>query len=364
MCIACQISVNDLDNATEDFAGELIETLNRSTLALGISLGHRTGLFDTMSHMNRWATSAEIAETAQCHERYVREWLGIMVTGGIVALDSTAQTFFLPVHHAALLTRSSVANNFAKTFQFLAVLAEVETPIVECFQNGGGVPYEMFTRFHDVMAEDSDGNVVAALFDTVLPLAPGIVEKLERGIDVLDIGCGRGRALTAMAERFPNSRFVGRDLCREPIESAQAEIERRGLRNIRFEVADVSNECISNSFDFVTAFDVIHDQRDPAAVLARVREMLRPGGTFLMQDLQASSEMHENVGHPLGPFLYTVSTMHCMTVSLAQGGMGLGTVWGEQLAVQMLGEAGFENVAVQRLDRDIQNNWYVSQIAG
>ncbi|MCM2374040.1 class I SAM-dependent methyltransferase [Aporhodopirellula aestuarii] len=363
MCNACQIKVDNLDNATEAFAGELLETLNRSAVGQGISLGHRTGLFDVMSEMNRWATSDEIADTAQCNERYVREWLGIMVTGGIVAYDKSTKTYLLPEHHAALLTRAAVSNNFARTFQFFPVMAEVETDIVECFKKGGGVPYEKFTRFHEVMAEDSDGNVVAALFDTILPLVPGLIEKLERGIDVLDIGCGLGHALTAMAERFPNSRFVGRDMCDTPIESAKQEVARRGLTNIRFEVADVAKPAQPESFDLITAFDVIHDQRDPATVLSQVRRALRSGGTFLMQDLQASSELHENIDHPLGSFLYTVSTMHCMTVSLAQGGAGLGTVWGEQLAVKMLGEAGFENVTVRRLEHDIQNNWYVSQLS-
>ncbi len=360
MCNACQVNVADQDAAAETFGGELLETLNRATLGLGISLGHRTGLFDAMAELDQWASTEEIALAANCNERYVREWLGAMVTGGIVAFNSDATTYFLPPHHAALLTRAAGSNNFARTFQFLAVMAEVESPIVRCFENGGGVPYEKFTRFHEVMAEDSYGNVVNGLFSNILPLVDGLTERLETGIDVLDIGCGRGHAMIALAKRFPNSRFVGRDLCEEPILAAKQLAAEEGLANISFEVADVSQAGQPNSFDLVTAFDVIHDQRDPAAVLEVVKDSLRADGTFLMQDLQASSKLANNIDHALCPFLYMISTMHCMTVSLAQGGKGLGTVWGEELALEMLGDAGFPTVSVQRLDHDVQNNWYVA----
>ncbi|MEO9594062.1 class I SAM-dependent methyltransferase [Rhodopirellula bahusiensis] len=331
MCNACKVNVADQDAATEHFAGELLDTLNRATLGLGLAIGHRTGLFDSMAAMNCWASSEEIAAASACNERYVREWLGAMVTGGVVAFDSEATTYFLPPHHAALLTRSAGSNNFARTFQFLAV-----------------------------MAEDSDGNVVEGLFTKILPMVDGLAERLEEGIDVMDIGCGSGHAMIALAKRFPNSRFVGRDLCEKPILAARRQAGAEGLTNITFEVADVSERMESDGYDLITAFDVIHDQRDPAAVLELVQDALRPGGTFLMQDLQASSKLANNIDHALCPFLYMISTMHCMTVSLAQNGMGLGSVWGEELAVQMLGDAGFRDVTVQRLEHDIQNNWYVS----
>src|SRR5690606_3222684 len=109
--------------------------------------------------------------------------------------------------------------------------------------------------------------------------------------------------------------------------------------------------------DLVTAFDAIHDQARPAAVLANIRRALRPGGVFLMQDIRASSHLERNKDHPLGPYLYTISTMHCMSVSLATGGEGLGTVWGEEKALEMLREAGFARVELHRLPHDIMNNY-------
>ncbi len=204
-----------------------------------------------------------------------------------------------------------------------------------------------------MIAEDSEGNVVEGLFTNILPLVDVLTERLECGIRVLDIGCGSGHAMIALANRYPKRHFVRRDICKEPVAAAMQNSSEEGLTNITFEVADVSKSGDPAAFDLITAFDVIHDQRDPAAVRACVQETLREGSAFLMQDLQASSKLAKNIDHALCPFLYMISTMHCMTVSLAQNGVGLGTVWGEELAVEMLNDAGFGNVTVQRLEHDI-----------
>jgi 2-polyprenyl-3-methyl-5-hydroxy-6-metoxy-1,4-benzoquinol methylase len=113
-------------------------------------------------------------------------------------------------------------------------------------------------------------------------------------------------------------------------------------------------------FDFITTFDAIHDQAHPDRVLEGIASMLRPGGTYLCVDIAASSRLEENMAHPLGPLLYTVSCMHCMTVSLAYGGAGLGTVWGEQKALEMMRAAGFTDTKVKRVEGDILNNYYVA----
>ncbi|MCB1814592.1 MAG: transcriptional regulator, partial [Candidatus Competibacteraceae bacterium] len=107
----------------------------------------------------------------------------------------------------------------------------------------------------------------------------------------------------------------------------------------------------------------IHDQRDPARVLREIHTALRPDGVFLMQDIRASSELHRNMDHPVAPLLYTVSCMHCTTVSLAQGGAGLGAMWGEEMALSMLADAGFQRVEVKQLEHDFQNNYYLARKA-
>jgi hypothetical protein len=183
------------DQARADaFAERLLATINGSAVTLMLSLGHRTGLFDTMAGQPP-LSCMELAQLAGLNERYVREWLGALVAGGIVEYDPAQATYVLPAEHAAFLTRSSVPNNVAGVAQWLPVLAGVEEQILEAFKTGSGVPYEKFHRFHHVMAEESAQTVGCALFEQIIPLAPGLAEQLEEGIEVIDIGCGAGRAL-------------------------------------------------------------------------------------------------------------------------------------------------------------------------
>jgi cyclopropane fatty-acyl-phospholipid synthase-like methyltransferase len=197
------------------------------------------------------------------------------------------------------------------------------------------------------------------LDEHIIPLVEGLHERLERGINVIDVGCGRGRAILHLAQRYPKSRFCGIDYLSETVAWATGEAARRGLRNARFEQADAAKWSAPNSFDLVTTFDAVHDQARPDLVLKNIAEALRPNGVYLMQDIAASSNVHENIGHVMGPWLYTISTMHCMSVSLAAGGMGLGTAWGRQLATKMLNEAGFNDVQLRNLPHDIINDYYV-----
>jgi 2-polyprenyl-3-methyl-5-hydroxy-6-metoxy-1,4-benzoquinol methylase len=342
------------------FEAKMLGALNGASLALMTSIGHRTGLFDVMSRMPA-ATSEKIAAEAGLDERYVREWLGAMVTGGVVEHSAAELSYSLPREHAALLTRAARPNNVAATCQWIPVLGSVEDRILECFERGGGVPYSAYARFHAVMAEESDQTVVSSLVESIVPLAPGLPESLARGIDVLDVGCGSGRALNRMAAAFPNSRFTGVDISDEGIEAARAEARELGLANARFGVRDAARLGHAEDFDLVTAFDAIHDQARPDAVLRGIAEALRPGGVFLMQDIAGTSHVHEDVAHPLAVFLYTISCLHCMTVSLAAGGMGLGAMWGEERARRMLAEAGFDRVSVQTLPHDAINLYFVAR---
>lgn len=356
-----QTVTNGIDTTrVEQFGGRMAEVLNHGALALMISIGHRTGIFDAMAGMTP-ATSEAIAREADLNERYVREWLGAMVTGNIVEHDPATGHYALPREHAALLTRGSGSDNFAVTFQYLPMLGAVEDKIVDCFKHGGGVPYTEFRRFHEIMAEESGLTVLSSLVQNILPLAPGIVERLEQGIDVLDVGCGRAKALNLMARTFPNSRFHGADLSLEAIEAGRQEAREHGSTNLHLEALDATGMSYEQRFDLVTAFDAIHDQARPDIVLANIRRALKPGGVFLMQDIKASSHVHENQGGVLAPFIYTISCLHCMTVSLAQGGMGLGAAWGKQKAVAMLKEAGFDHVDVTELEHDMQNYYYLAR---
>jgi 2-polyprenyl-3-methyl-5-hydroxy-6-metoxy-1,4-benzoquinol methylase len=354
----CKVCVQIDQTKADAFAGQLLTIMNQGALTLMMSVGHRTGLFDHMAQMPP-ATSEAIADSAGLNERYVREWLDTMVTGDIVEYTPGEGLYHLPAEHAAFLTRAAGADNIAIFAQYIPVLANVEDRIIECFREGGGVAYEEYERFHEVMAEDSGQSVLHTLIDSILPLAPEIIDKLNNGIDVLDVGCGRGKALITMAGHFPNSRFYGYDLCIEPIEEARREVAKQGLTNIQFEQKDLTHHRFEIQFDFITAFDAIHDQARPDHVLSAVNRALKPGGTFLMQDIDASSEVQNNRSHPLGSLIYTISCMHCMTVSLAQDGLGLGAMWGTEKAVEMLRKAGFDDPEIKRLDHDVQNCYYI-----
>lgn len=354
----CQICT--LTNAlSEDALSEkLLGMMNTTGLALMLSIGHRTGLFDSLQSGKRF-TARELAFTTGLNERYIREWFGALTVGQILAHDPVEGTYWLPTEHANLLTRAAGPNNFASMFQWISVLAGVEDDIVECFRNGGGVPYSRFTRFHEVMAEESTNTVVAALGEHILRLDPGLVGRLEQGIDVLDLGCGRGLALAKMAAMFPKSRFTGIDFSEDAIGFARRNARMQGLDNVSFEVADAAKYAAENAFDLVTTFDAVHDQARPDLVLANIRRTLRPGGLYLMQDIKAATPHAGNMDNPLGTFMYTISMMHCMTVSLHAGGMGLGAAWGKEKALEMLAEAGFTSVTVEELPHDIMNYYYL-----
>jgi len=343
----------------EAFGDKMLEWLNGGAIAVMISIGHRTGLFDTMAELSP-STSGEIATTAGLNERYVREWLGAMLTGGIVEYEPESRRFSLPAEHATWLTRAATPNNVAVYAQYIPQLGTVEDQILDCFRYGGGLPYSEYKRFHQIMAEDSGQTVVAVLIGRILPLVPDLVESLRQGIDVLDVGCGSGRALNLMAATFPNSRFQGYDLSEEAVRIAADEARKRGLTNITFEPADLTTFEMPQQYDLITAFDAIHDQARPDRVLASVANALKPGGVFLMQDIAASTEVHKNLDHPAGPLLYTISCLHCMSVSLAQSGAGLGAMWGQEKALEMLRAAGFLQVRVERLAHDFQNSYFIA----
>ncbi len=354
------MNTSDFDpKKAEAFEGKVVDMLNFGSLALMTSLGHRTGLFDAMSDLP-YSTSDEISKTAGLNERYVREWLGAMTTAGIIEQQASDNTYRLPSEHAACLTRSAAPNNLAAFTQYIAVLGAVEDEILAAFSHGKGVPYVSYKRFHEVMAEDSGQTVVAALSNHILPLIPDVLKKLGEGIDVIDIGCGSGRAIALMAANFPNSHFTGLDISEEAVAVANEKAKREKLSNAVFRVQDTSLSFASDQYGLITAFDAIHDQSKPDQVLKNIYKALAPGGTLLMQDIAASSYVENNMDHPIAPFLYTISCMHCMSVSLAGGGPGLGAMWGKEKALKMLKNAGFGDIRIEQLSHDIQNYYYIT----
>jgi 2-polyprenyl-3-methyl-5-hydroxy-6-metoxy-1,4-benzoquinol methylase len=347
--------------AAEAFANRVGDMLNAGATTVMMAVGHRLGLFDTMARMPP-ATSSEIAERADLAERYVREWLAVMVVSGVVSHDPARHTYRLPPEHAACLTRGAPLGNLAVFAQHVSLLGKIEDRVIDCFETGAGTAYGDYPCFHQIMAEDSGETVTAALFEYILPLVSGIDTRLAAGIEVLDAGCGRGSALIALAERFPNSRFVGYDLCRDATAFATEAARRAGVANVRFEARDLTGYAEPGRWDLITSFDAVHDQKDPEGLLRGLRTSLRPGGVYLMQDIGGSSRLENNTNFPLAALLYAISCAHCTPISIGQGGTGLGTMWGWETAQKMLHEAGFAHIERHVLPHDPTNVWFVSRV--
>jgi len=342
------------------FCERVLGMLNDAAAIHQIALGHRLGLFDALAALAE-ASSDELAARCQLHERYVREWLSAMTTAGIVDYDADRARFALPAAHAGWLTRAAAPDNLAVTAQFVPMFGAVFERIAECFRTGDGLGYGDCPGFHEIMAEDSAQTVVAALFEAIVPLVPGLSERLDEGIDVLDAGCGSGRALLALAEAFPRSRFTGIDLCAEALEAGIRAANRRGLDNVVFVEQDLCAGRLPSQFDLITTFDAVHDQADPHGLLKAIARALRPGGVYLMQEIAGSSRLENNLDHPLATFLYTISTMHCIPVSIGQGGPGLGTLWGTEQAEALLRSSGFDDIHEHRLAHDPFNVYFVAR---
>lgn len=352
-----------LDQAkTEAFAGQMVNTLNAALTTLLISVGHRLEIFDRLATLPP-STSDEIAKATGLNARYIREWLGGMTAARIVEHDGVTGTYWLPAEHAASITRAAGPGNLATLSEYVAIFGIVEDQIVECFRSGGGVPYAAFPRFQQIMSQESGQVFDATLIEVTVPMIEGLATRLGAGVDVADVGCGAGHAINLMARAFPNSRFRGYDFSDEGLARGRTEAQAWGLKNATFEAKDAATLGVSAKYDFITAFDSIHDQAQPRKVLSGIYEALKPGGVFLMVDIAADSTHAGNMEHPLGAGFYAVSTFHCMTVSLALGGEGLGTMWGEQKAHELLAEAGFKDVSVEQVQGDFVNAYFVCRKA-
>jgi SAM-dependent methyltransferase len=349
--------------AIEEFAGRIFGLLTDGMLIYMIDLGQRTGLFDAAAKGS--GTSDEIADRAGLNERYVREWLGAMVTGRIVEYDPSSATYWLPPVQAVCLSGTGPAN-MAPFSRLNTLLAKYVEPVAAAFRDGGGVPYAEFCpEFTGVMDALGRGVYDGLLVDAYLPLVPGLTDRLRVGAHVADVACGSGHAMVVLGRTFPASTFVGYDLDEEAIDRARTDAANEGLTNVTFEVCDIARLQVDRSFDAVFVFDAIHDQVDPYGVLDRIFEALAPGGVFVMKEPCVSSNLEDNVGNPFAPLMYSVSTLHCMTVSLAEGGAGLGTAFGEQRARRMLADAGFGEITVHEAPGDPTDGVFVTyKVAG
>ena len=346
----------------EAFGRRMGDILNAGAINLAMAIGYRTGLFEALATFDKPQLVEEIAARAGLDSRYVREWLGVMVTGDVVELSQGVdgrECYFLPPEHAAFLTLEGSGGNYAVYTQEIPLLTTCSMEdIVQAFRTGDGVPYHCYPRFQAFMAELANAKHRKMLLETFVPSVDKgrLWERLQQGMQVCDLGCGEGVAVLLMARAFPASRFVGIDIDETALAVGRNEAQRQGLDNVEFLCRDAAilkdDPDWQERFDYIVAFDSIHDQTAPLQSLQSVQHLLAPGGLFSMVDIAAASSHAGNQDHPLGPFLYTVSLLHCLPVGLCDGGAGLGMMWGREQAVAMLHQAGFHDVAVETIPHD------------
>jgi SAM-dependent methyltransferase len=356
---------NSNASAPDHFEQRMVDILNAGALNLALAVGQRTGLFETLAGFERHEPAEMIAANAGLSERYVREWLGSMVAGGIVEVQLDAEgneRYLLPPGHIPFLTRQGGDQNLARYSREIPLLTCCALEqLLAAMQSGNGIPYSSYPAFQEFMSELADAKHRRSLLSSFLPAvdAGALVTRLEAGARVCDIGCGEGVALLLMAEAFPLSRFVGIDIDWEALAVARKGATRLGLKNVEFVLRDAveagHDQGWREEFDYITAFDAIHDQQDPGQVLRGVLQLLKADGIFSMVDIAAHSTHSGNLEHPLGPFLYTVSLLHCLPVGMAGGGAGLGMMWGRERACELLAEVGFSQVKVEEIPGDPMN---------
>ena len=322
------------------FMDQFVDIAAGATTIGLLAIADRSGLLRWMSS-NPAGTSPEIAAGAGLEERYVREILSGLAAAGVVEYQPHEEIFKLPAEHALLVADESSPYFMGGWLDMIPSAMKHVDSIARAAIAGGGVAFENYGS--EMIAAIGRGNTPSQtvfLTSRWLGAVAGLTESLAYGINVADIGCGTGAAARLMAEAYPRSRVTGYDASPESI--ALARQANADVSNVEFKLATAEELSAPERFDLVTTFDVVHDLVDPAQALSNIRASLRPEGWYLMMEPAASSHLENNLD-PHGTLLYGISTMHCMTQSLAAGGAGLGAAWGEELAGEMARRAGFSS---------------------
>jgi len=315
------------------------------TMALGY-IGDRLGIFAALRDAGP-VTSEALAAIAGLNERYVREWLRAMVASEYVEYDPETETYRMDPEQAHVLAFEDSPMFVGGAFHItLPSLLNVPR-VMDAFRRGGGVPYdELGADVPCAMERFFRPGYKHHLNTEWLPAVPGLVQRLTRGIDVLDVGCGRGQSTVHMAEAWPASRFTGLDYHGESIAGAMKNAADRGLSNVSFLQEAAHRISRDRQYDLICSFDCIHDMVDPLETLKTIRSVLKEDGVYIWAEPNLSHLAHEN-RNPIGRAFHAVSPLHCLTVSLAYDGAGLGTVIGEKGARDLASQAGF--VSFERL---------------
>jgi 2-polyprenyl-3-methyl-5-hydroxy-6-metoxy-1,4-benzoquinol methylase len=339
----------DIEKA-QGFALRLVGEIASNLMGTLHLVGDRLGLFDVLASQGPM-TSRDLASAAGIDERYALEWLSAMACHRYLVYDPEAKTFTLPVEHALVLSEKDSPFYVGGLIRTQPDFWANVDLLTDAFRNGGGVPQGHFgEEWRCGFERFSRPAFVNNLTNHWIPALAGIEPRLQNGGSVIDVGCGNGQAAIQMALAYPSVDVRGIDIFPAAIETARQNAREAGVgEQVRFDVHDAA-EGLPGTYDLVTCFDVVHDLPKPIETLQAIRRSLAPGGCLFVLEFNLSSDLQENIEHPLGmgAFGYAASVNYCMTTSLAADGAGTGTCLGERRFREMASEAGF--ASVQRHD--------------
>jgi SAM-dependent methyltransferase len=336
-------TTQELDQARlEAFVERIVLDVGTAMRGGLVYIGDRLGIFKSLADAGH-VTSAQLAERTGLNERYLREWLGSMATAEYVEHDAEADTYHLPPEHALPLSDEEFPFFTGGFLQMVVPTVAVAPQVAEAFKTGKGVTQdEYLPDMYEAIERGTAPWYKHQLVQNWIPELDGAQAKLEAGGTALDVGCGGGRAPITIAKAFPEAKVSGYDIHAGSIERARENAAAEGVADrVTFEVGGEA-DLPKDSFDLVTTFDVVHDSVDPVGLMSGIRESLREDGSYLMLEMNASADVEEN-RNPLGKMLYNVSTLYCMTTSLAHDGAGIGACMGEEKARELAYAAGFSH---------------------
>jgi SAM-dependent methyltransferase len=321
------------------FLGKAVGDLSASVSAVLMLIGDELGLYSAL--VEQRLSPDELAQKTGTSERYVREWLGNQAAGGYVEYDAASGKYYLSEEQAACLADPNGPVDLPGAYEIVRDLFHVRDRAVENFRTGRGMEWG---EHHPCLFEGTErffrAGYNANLLSSWLPALDGVVEKLNAGGRVADVGCGHGASTILMAQAFPNSKFVGIDYHDASIDTARERATKAGVENASFEVADATSYQ-GDDYDLIAFFDCLHDMADPSGAARRAREALKPDGHCLLVEPFAGDSVADNL-NPVGRLYYGASSLICVPVSLAQKGPALGAQAGEQrLRKVMVDDAGF-----------------------
>lgn len=337
------------ETRVEEFAGALFGACLAAMELANVELGIRLGLYESLAGAGL-VTPAELARRSGIAERYAREWLEQQAAAGVVEVDDVAtaaedRRFLLPNAHAHVLLDDDSEACMKPCAAVVPWVAKAIDIMVEEFRHGTGAAFGLFD-IHDLQAAFTRPVFVNHLTQHWLPALPEVQAKLNRNarVRIAEVGCGEGLAAIIIAQAYPNAEVDGFDLDEASVAAAQTAASAAGVSNrARFQVRDAADPTIHGDYDLVMAIEMLHDVPDPVGILRTMRKLAGSSGSVLVVDERAeehfmvpSSEMER--------FFYAFSTLHCLAVSMQNGGAGTGTVIRPGTVRNYAIEAGFTTI--------------------